>query len=108
MSAKKLVQNDRLQAASDLSRETRLSLPAGAYLLRKNGIEFKTPTAIPVWTEMTVELEPASEAKRVRCNGIVVGCNGNRHFGYNVSMLFTGLSKQGQAQLNHLACYQPS
>jgi hypothetical protein len=32
-----------------------------------------------------------------------VSCNGNRHAGYMVSMLFTGLSKQAQSRLNTLA-----
>lgn len=107
MSAKKLVETELFQPESVAHRETRLGLRSGAYLIRKNGIEFRTDTAIPVWTEMTVELEVLSEEKRVRCNGIVVGCNGNRHIGYNVSMLFTGLSKQDQAQLDHLAYSQP-
>jgi len=34
---------------------------------------------------------------------VVVACNGNRHGGYTVSMVFTSLSKQSQARLNLLA-----
>jgi hypothetical protein len=33
----------------------------------------------------------------------VVACNGNRHNGYTVSMVFTSLSKQAQARLDLLA-----
>jgi hypothetical protein len=32
-----------------------------------------------------------------------VACNGNRHNGYMVSMVFTAMSKQSQARLNTLA-----
>jgi hypothetical protein len=33
----------------------------------------------------------------------VVSCDGNRHSGYQVAMLFTDLSRQSQARLNDLA-----
>ena len=106
MSAKKLKNSDLLNLSAVEARETRLSLEAGSYLIRKNGIEFRTSTAIPVWTEMTVELEMSLEDNKVHGNGIVVACNGNRHIGYNVSMLFTGLSKQDQAHLDHMVYSQ--
>jgi hypothetical protein len=34
---------------------------------------------------------------------VVVACTGSRHGGYQVSMIFTGVSKQSQARLNTLA-----
>jgi hypothetical protein len=40
---------------------------------------------------------------RSRCTGVVVSCAGNRHSGYQVSLVFTGVSKQAQARLNTLA-----
>jgi hypothetical protein len=52
---------------------------------------------------MTVTLQSPRDTGRVHCTGVVVACNGNRHDGYSVSMVFTGLSKQSQARLNLLA-----
>ena len=80
-----------------------LPLPAGFFQIRKNGIEFQSSTAIPEWTEMTVELETSATGKKVRCSGVVVACMGNRHSGYQVALLFTNLSKQGEAELSHIA-----
>ena len=80
-----------------------LPLPSGFFQIRKNGIEFQSSTAIPEWTEMTVELETSAAGRTVRCTGIVVACHGNRHSGYQVAMVFTDLSRQSQARLNDLA-----
>jgi len=48
-------------------------------------------------------LETPLEDKKLNCTGVVVACDGNRHFGYRVSMVFTGLSRQTQARLESLA-----
>ena len=40
---------------------------------------------------------------RLQCTGVVVACDGNRHAGYQVAMLFTSVSRQVQAQLDSLA-----
>ena len=85
------------------ARKSSLTLSAGAVSLSKNGIEFRSPTAIAPWTEMTVDLEAPRSARKLHCTGVVVACQGNRHTGYHVSMLFTGLSRQTQEQLNLLA-----
>ncbi len=106
MSARTLGQADVFKPVTVQARETRLSLQAGAFLIRKNGIEFRSPKAIPVWTEMTVELETPAEPRPVHCTGIVVACNGNRHIGFTLSMLFTGLSKQDQTRLSQMAFAQ--
>ena len=73
------------------ARATSLTLPASTVSLSKNGIEFRSPTAIAPWTEMTLDLQPAGNARKLHCTGVVVACHGNRHSGYLVSMLFTGL-----------------
>ena len=52
---------------------------------------------------MTVALQSARDSGRVNCTGVVISCNGSRHNGYVVSMVFTSLSKQSQARLNLLA-----
>jgi hypothetical protein len=85
------------------SDSTTLNLPQAAVRIRKSGIEFRSPTPIPVWTEMTVSLQSASGARKVNCTGIVVACDGNRHAGYAVSMLLMNLSRQSQERLNLLA-----
>jgi hypothetical protein len=70
--------------------------------IRKNGIEFRSTESIPVWAEMTVAMQTPADSKKVNFTGVVVACNGNRHSGYLVSLLFTSVSKQAQARLNSL------
>ncbi len=78
---------------------TVLDLSPGAIRIRKNGIEFKAEDEVRLWTEMTVDLHlPGTKA--FQCSGVVVACHGNRHTGYNVSMIFTSLSEQEQQRLN--------
>ena len=76
-----------------------LSLPAEAVTVRKNGIEFRNNEPIPAWTEMTVTLQGPNPAKKVNFTGVIVACNGNRHEGYTISMLFTHVSRLSQARL---------
>jgi hypothetical protein len=106
MSTSKLDTSGIFQPVTVKSNRTTLSLPQAAVRIRRNGIEFRSPTPIPVWTEMTVSLESAGEGKRVKCTGIVVACDGNRHLGYAVSMLLMNLSRQSQERLNLLAYSQ--
>jgi hypothetical protein len=103
MSARKLASPELLRPVTVQSQTTRLTLAANAVRIRKNGIEFRSDSPIPVWTEMTMALETPLEAKKLNCTGVVVACDGNRHFGYRVSMIFTGLSRQTQARLESLA-----
>lgn len=88
--------------------ETRLSLPASEVRIRRSGIEFKSSEPIAPWTEMTVDLFSNADMKRVHCKGVVVACNGNRHTGYAVSMLFLSLSRQARERLDFLAFSQPA
>jgi hypothetical protein len=87
------------------ARQTRLTLAPSEVRVRKNGVEFRSATAIAAWTEMTVTLQSNRDAGKVHCTGVVVACTGDRHTGYNVSMVFTSLSKQAQARLNLLAYF---
>lgn len=103
MSARKFEASGAYQPVTMQARQTRLSLTPDAVHIRKNGVEFRSQTAIAPWTEMTVTLQSTRDTGKVHCNGVVVACNGNRHNGYIVSMLFTSLSKQSQARLNLLA-----
>ena len=104
MSARKITNPELFQPVVVQSQtQTRLDLPAGAVRIRKNGIEFQTDTAIPVWTEMTVAMQTPSDSRKVNFTGVVVACSGNRHSRYVVSLLFTNVSKQAQARLNSLS-----
>lgn len=76
-----------------------LTLPSTAVVVRKNGIEFRNSDAIQTWTEMTVSLQGPNPARKVKFTGVVVACNGNRHEGYQISMLFTHVSRLSQARL---------
>jgi hypothetical protein len=106
MSARKIDSADIFQPITLESRATRLDLASSAITFRKNGIEFRATEAIPAWTEMTVSLQTPGEAKRFNCTGVIVACNGSRHAGYVVSMVFTNLSRQAQLRLHNLA-YSP-
>ncbi|MGE3310673.1 MAG: PilZ domain-containing protein [Limisphaerales bacterium] len=82
---------------------TTLSLPAGAVTIRKNGIEFLSARPLAPWTEINLSIESPSEKRRVTCGGVVVACEGNRHKGYQVSLLFLGLTPQTQERLQSMA-----
>ena len=81
------------------SSETVHLLSPTSFRIRKNGLEFETMTDVALWTEMTVELQLPG-TKSFSCGGVVVACTGNRHTGYNVSLVFTSVSKQAQERLN--------
>ena len=103
MSARKFDTLSVFQPVTLQARQTRLSLAPSEVSIHKNGVEFRSTTSIAPWTEMTVTLQSTRDAGRVHCTGVVVACNGSRHDGYIVSMVFTSLSKQAQARLNLLA-----
>ena len=88
------------------ARQTRLSLSPDSVIIHKNGIEFRSPSLFAEWAEMTLTLQSPGGGGRVNCTGVVIACTGNRHTGYHVSMVFTGLSKQAQARLSTMA-YAP-
>ena len=102
MSARKITNPALFRPITVQAPTTRLDLPTSAVRIRKNGIEFLAAAAIPVWTEMTVAMQTPSDARKVNFSGVVVACNGSRHAGYTVSLLFTSLSKQAQARLNSM------
>jgi hypothetical protein len=85
------------------SRKYHLALESGTVHFRKNGIEFHSPVPVNPWVEMTVELESPGDGQRVKCTGIVVACDGSRHQGYAVSMIFTGMDRQASSRLGEIA-----
>jgi hypothetical protein len=98
MSASK-TKSDLLQPVIVQSSTTLLSLSPSSFRIRKNGIEFTSEKEVAMWTEMTVDLQLPG-TKSFSCGGVVVACTGNRHLGYNVSLVFTSLSRQAQERLN--------
>jgi hypothetical protein len=103
MSARKISSSELNQPLTVQTRTTQLTLPAAAVRVRKNGIEFHSDTQIPVWTEMTLSLETPLEPKNFQCTGVVVACNGSRHAGYEVSMIFPTMTPHAKARLDLLA-----
>lgn len=98
MSASKS-KSDLFQALTVQSSGTVLNLSPTAFRIRRNGIEFTADKEVPMWTEMTVDLQLPG-TRSFSCSGVVVACTGNRHAGYNVSLVFTSVSKQAQERLN--------
>lgn len=76
-----------------------LTVPANSVRIRKNGIEFRNADPLTPWTEMTVTLQRPGAAIKVNFTGVVVACAGNRQQGYQISMLFTHVSRLSQARL---------
>jgi len=54
-------------------------------------------------TEMTVALQSPQDGGRVQCSGVVIACSGNKHTGYHISLVFTGMSRQAELRLNLMA-----
>jgi hypothetical protein len=102
MSASKLNPAPSKTSPTELSNHTSLDLAADEVYFRKNGIEFRTQSSIPVWTEMTVDLH-TQRGEHVACTGVVVACSGNRHTGYLIAMVFTDMSPQHQRQMDEFA-----
>src|SRR5215471_9230149 len=90
------------------ARQARLSLSPSSVIIHKNGIEFRSSIPFSPWTEMTLSLQSPRETGKVNCSGVVISCTGNKHSGYHVSMVFTGLSKQAQARLSLMALTSPN
>ena len=104
MSARKLGNGDSFQQPITIAaRQTSLELSADSVVIHKSGVEFHSPVPFNPWTEMTVELFSPRDNSRLQCAGVVVACSGNKHTGYHVSMVFTSLTKHGQARLQALA-----
>ena len=102
MSTSKLDTSGVFQGLQIHGAQTRLSLSPSAVRIRQNGVEFRADKPIGQWTELTIDLT-SEDGEKVHCNGVVVECNGNRHMGYQISILFMNLSRQAQERLDLLA-----
>lgn len=104
MSAKKIGSLASLGSSVNVTgREAALALSAEKVSVHKSGIEFRSPTPFHEWSEMTVTLQSPLDGTKLSCHGVVVACAGNKHTGYNVSMLFTGMSAEAQRQVSNMA-----
>ncbi len=105
MSARKIESSVGLhQPVTVQARQARLTLSHDSVIIHRNGIEFRSPTSFPAWTEMTLTLQSSrGDNGSIHCSGVVISCTGSKHVGYHISMVFTGMSKQAQARLNTLA-----
>ena len=104
MSAKKIGSLDSLGSSVNVAgREAALALSADKVSVHKSGIEFRSPTPFHEWSEMTVTLQSPLDGNKLSCHGVVVACAGNKHAGYNVSMLFTSMTPQTERQIGAMA-----
>lgn len=104
MSAKRLTGTSSLHASVSVStRDSQLELSTEAVSIHKNGIEFRSPRPFNEWSEMTVALHSPKDGSRIACHGVIIGCAGNKHTGYHISMVFTGLSSETEKQLGTMA-----
>lgn len=79
------------------------SLTSATARVRKNGIEFRSTKPIAEWTELTVNLRDPEDDCEIQAKGVVVDCQGDRHQGYLISMVFLELAPLAQARLQLLA-----
>jgi hypothetical protein len=104
MSAKRLAGVSSFQSSVSVSsRDAKLELSADTVTIHKNGIEFRSPRPFSEWSEMTVALHSPKDGSRISCQGVIVGCAGNKHTGYHISMVFTALSSETEKQLSTMA-----
>src|SRR5580700_1080493 len=96
MSARK-IENTTLTLSTSTTQC--LTVPASSVRIRKNGIEFRNAEPFVPWTEMTVTLQGSGLAKRVKFTGVIVACAGNPREGYEISMLFTHVTRLSQGRL---------
>jgi hypothetical protein len=103
MSAGKLDRSNAFEPVVLHARQTLLSLSPEKIRVGKNGIEFQSSKPIKEYTEITLDIESPKNGSRFHCNGVVVSCKGNKHTGYNITVLFTGLTQGAEMQLNQIA-----
>ena len=105
MSAAKLVETTSFPPSMQPHMDDRqvLHLSPDNTLVRNNGIQFHYHTELPQFTEMSVDLHDPADNGEIKATGIVVACSGDRHKGFEVSMLLLNLSEAHRARLGVLA-----
>lgn len=102
MSTSKVDRSNAFNPVTVRNQSTILKLAPHQVLIRKNGVAFMSAHSIPLWTELTLELEMPLDSKKVKGTGVVVDCTGNKHCGYVVSLVFVDLSRQSQENLSRI------
>lgn len=108
MKSCKLDTSGIFDSAKATEKEMEFSLPTHSVQIGKSGISFLSAKAVPLWSELTLDLQSASQNEKIHCRGTVVDCSGNKHTGYVVSITFTGVSPVAQERLSHLTQTLPS
>ena len=104
MSAKKFIHGNPFENPLTVeTRQAKLELSTETVSIHKSGIEFRSPTPFTEWAEMTVSLQSPTDGKKLSCHGVIIACSGSKHTGYHVSMIFTDMTAQAQAQLGAMA-----
>ncbi|MHB1307071.1 MAG: hypothetical protein ACYC23_08325 [Limisphaerales bacterium] len=106
MSTSKFDRSGLFKPVSVHGQRMKLSLSNGEVVVRKSGIEFLSPTSIPIWTELIIELRSRESAQPLHGNAVVVDCVGNRHSGYVVSLVFSHLAPESQRELRQLVTHE--
>lgn len=105
MSAAKLDDSPPLHRATEphMDASQVLHLSPQNTLVRNNGIQFHYGTELPRFTEMAVDLHDPEDGAEIKGKGIVVSCSGDRHKGFEISMVLLNLSETHRARLGVLA-----
>lgn len=104
MSAKQISGGHAFQSSLSVSvRDAKLELSTDSVSIHKNGIEFRSPRPFNEWSEMTVTLVSPKDGRQISCHGVIVSSAGNKHAGYHISMVFTGVSAETQKMLGTMA-----
>mgnify|MGYP000883092539 CR=1 FL=1 len=74
-------------------------LPQGSYRVREGGIEFHSEKEVSLYTEVHLRVQGSEPDRAILFNGVVIGCTGNKHQGYQVSLAFTNITKEAQLSL---------
>ena len=85
------------------AKNIEFSVQPEAFIVQSNGAEFLSPEALPVWSELTIELPSPVDQSPIHCSGIVVGCNGSKANRIVVSILFVGMDSKATAIIERLA-----
>ncbi|MGA1236989.1 MAG: hypothetical protein ACO34E_09000 [Limisphaerales bacterium] len=70
------------------SRGYRCNIAGDHVRLHKNGVEFWSPSSFELWTEMTFVMRSKNSHSPRLGSGVVVSCEGDRHKGFTISVLF--------------------
>lgn len=103
MSASQRDTSGVFEPVSIQTRETQFTLPAESLRVRKNGIEFCSPTPLAEWTELTLELHSPRDGHREQSTGVVVACRGSKSSGFTVCVVWLGMTPQSEAMLRAMA-----